>query len=445
MGLQMKKNIHEFNFLAPADLEKQEHLELQRLKALTVNEDTLLVSTARPESNFIDLMEWVQVNYGEVVLKRSEQDKFHRFVHNRIIVDGQFLEFAKLKGITVKPLLTDSVVSWKTDNGYEKFFMQGVFHIYNKDCEFLHSALFHKGNQNEDEISFFVLLTSGNYDKYLQLRNEFDEWVSERDRGNLHIRVIDGEDQPYTRDHSWEELFFPEQLKRDIRVVVESFLEGKDFYVKNRIPWKQGLLLFGPPGNGKTTLIRTIISNYNFKPVTIAPGADTDAVKEAFSYAEDQSPSLLYFEDLDSLLERVDISSFLNLMDGVTTKNGLLVVATANDLTKLKTSITDRPSRFDKKYEVPLPDEKMCIIYLKKWFNNLISQKKCQELAKKAVKLKFSYAYLKELYISSMFEARANNRQVPNDKDISKALDRLMKDKNILRSSKIVDMDKYIK
>ena len=113
-------------------------------------------------------------------------------------------------------------------------------------------------------------------------------------------------------------------------------------------------MLYGKPGNGKTSIIRTIMSAYNFKPVTIVAGANDEAVREAFTYAEDQSPALLYFEDLDSLLEKsVDISSFLNLMDGISAKNGLLVVATANDVKKLKTNITERPSRFDRKFEIP--------------------------------------------------------------------------------------------
>jgi transitional endoplasmic reticulum ATPase len=228
--------------------------------------------------------------------------------------------------------------------------------------------------------------------------------------------------------------------------LVENFLDSKDFYLKNRIPWKRGILLYGKPGNGKTSIIRTVMSQYNFKPVTIVPGANDDAVREAFSYAEEQSPSLLYFEDLDSLLEKsVDISSFLNLMDGISTKNGLLIIATANDVKKLKPNITDRPSRFDRKFEIPLPNREMAYIYLKRWFGNLLSAKKCKELSRYAEKYDFSYAYLKELYISSMFEALSHNRKAPTEKDIENALNRLVKDKNILNNGKTINTDKYFK
>lgn len=430
-------------FLSPADLEKQESLSVEKLKKLTHDNFKVLPAGAapRPTNNFIDLMDWTKETFGPF-LKTSDVKKF---VHNRIIIDGQFLQFAEENNVTVECLYNDSIISWKTEHNYEKFFAQGVFLIKAKGLEFIQAALFHKGNQFEDEISFFVLVSDSNFQKYIDLRNQFDEWVQQRDRGNLHIRVIDGEDIPYTKDHTWEELFLPQDIKDQVKGLVENFLASKDFYTENRIPWKRGILLYGKPGNGKTSIIRTIISMYNFKPVTIAPGANDDGVREAFAYAEDQSPALLFFEDLDSLLEKIDISFFLNSLDGISAKNGLLVVATANDVKKLKSNITDRPSRFDRKFEIPLPNQEMAYIYLKRWFGNLITAKKCREIAKYAEKYEFSYAYLKELYISAMFEALAHNRKTPTETDIKNALNRLVKDKNILSNGRAISTDKYFK
>jgi AAA+ superfamily predicted ATPase len=426
-------------YLNPSDLEKQEHLSLDILKRLSVPEQVQLPE--RPLHSFLDLMKWAQDNFSNHL---SDNEGLNRFIHNRIIIDGQFLSFCKENKVSVKQLYNDAVISWKTEHNYERFFFQGVFLVKGPGFEFLHAALFHKGNQNEDEVGFFVIVSNNNYEAYVNLRNSFDSWVQQRDRSNLHIRVMDGEDIPYTKDHTWDDLFLPTDIKVELRNLVENFLKSKDFYLSNNIPWKRGLLLFGKPGNGKTSIIRTIISMYNFKPVTIAATANDDAVQEAFRYAEEQSPSLLYFEDLDSLLEKnVDASSFLNLMDGISAKNGLLVVATANEVKKLKANITDRPSRFDRKIEIPLPDSEMAYIYLRKWFNNLISPAQCKELAKYAEKYKFSYAYLKDLYISVMFEALSANRKKPNAKDIKIALDKLVKDKNILNTTGSIDTGKY--
>lgn len=430
-------------FLTPADLEQQETLSVEKLQQMMVQMPDFVIDDPRPSANFIDLMNWVAKGFKSVLKKT---DNLNKFVHNRIIIDGQFLKFCEESKVTIECLYKDSIISWKTEHNYEKFFAQGVFLIKSKNFEFLHAALFHKGNQGEDEISFFVVLDESYYHKYVEFRNKFDEWIQQRDRSNLHIRVVDGEDIPYTKDHTWEDLFLPSDIKDQLQFLVENFLSSKDFYLKNRIPWKRGVLLYGKPGNGKTSIIRTIMSMYNFKPVTIAPGANDEAVREAFSYAEDQSPSLLYFEDLDSLLEKsVDISSFLNLMDGISAKNGLLVVATANEVKKFKSNITDRPSRFDRKFEIPLPNQEMAHIYLRKWFGNLISAKKCRELSRYAEKYGFSYAYLKELYISAMFEALAHNRKSPTEKDVDNALDRLVKDKKILNTDKVIDTGKYFK
>lgn len=435
-----KKQVEKNAYLSPQDLESQENLSLARLQAMTPKFDDV---PGRPAANFIDLMNWTLERFSSSL---RDQVTLNKFVHNRIIMDGQFMQFCEEKGVNIECLYRDSVISWKTDHEFEKFFLQGVFHIRARGLEFIHAALFHKGNQNEDEISFFIIASEKNYEAYLKFRNEFDAWVQERDRSNLRIRVIDGEDIPYTKDAKWDDLFLPNEIKNEIRSLVENFLSSKDFYLEKKIPWKRGILLYGHPGNGKTSIIRTIISEYNFKPVTIVPGANAEALREAFSYAEEQSPALFYIEDLDSLIESgLDISTFLNLLDGISSKNGLLVIATANDVKKLKSNITRRPSRFDRKFDIPLPNQEMAHIYLKRWFGNLITTQKCRELAKQAEKYELSYAYLKDLYISSVFEALSHNRKAPTVKDIDATLTRLVKDKNALNHGNVINTDKYFK
>ena len=426
-------------------IEVEEHLTANNLETLNVKYEQGEYSTLypclenRPLDNFSKLMDWVDDTFSFIM---SDNKNTNKFVHNRIIIDGQFLQYCKEKNVEVRCLYKDSIISWKTDCDYEKFFAQGVFLIKNKDTEFLHAALWAKGNQFEDEVNFFVIVSESNLNKYLELRNDFNEWVKNRDRGNLAVRVIDGEDIPYVRDYTWDDLFLPEKMKKEIKNLVENFLISQDFYIEHKIPWKMGWILHGLPGCGKTTLIRILMSQYNFKPVTIAAGANDEAVREAFSYAEEQCPSLLYFEDLDSMLEKNDISNFLNLMDGISVKNGLLVIATTNEIRRLKPNITNRPSRFDRKFEFPCPTKEMAFSYLKKWFGSLISAEKCRSLAKCAEQNEFSYAYLKELYISSMFEALSNNRKTPTIADIDNSLKKIMADKNVV-SKKVFNTEKY--
>lgn len=420
--------------------QNQENLSLEKL--ITLNSPNLdqTIVEKRPVHSFVELMDWTQ-NHFSIYLKDKQ---VHKYVHNRVIIDGQFYQYCQENKISIQCLYKDSIISWENE-GYEKFFVQGVFLIKARGLEFIHSALFHKGNQNEDEISFFCLVSNDNYDKYIELRNKFDVWVSKKDRSNQKIRVIDGEDISYSKDYTWEDLFLDEDKKVKIKNLVENFLKSKDFYVANKIPWKRGVFLYGPPGCGKSSIIKTIISLYDFKPITVTANANGEIINEAFSYAEEQSPSLLYFEDLDSMLERnLDVSTFLNLMDGISAKNGLLVIATANEIRKLKSNIIDRPSRFDMKMEIMAPSKEMSHSYLKKWFGKTLTEAKYKELGKISEKYNLSYAYLKELYISSMFQALSNNRKILSMKDIDIALDCLLKDKNIV-GNKTVDMDRYFK
>jgi ATP-dependent 26S proteasome regulatory subunit len=411
--------------------EADEHLSKTRLSSLIQNKQ-VKTTLERPTANLIDLMHWVKSEFSQH-LKGGD---FECFIHNKIVIDGTFLKFCEENNVKVECLLKDSIASWKSEHDYEHFMAQGVFKISYEKLDFLHCALFHKGNQNEDEVSFFVVVSNNNFEQYVNLRNKFEKWLISRDRDQKEIHVVGGPSIPYDVNLKWEDIFLPDLLKNEIKNSVEGWLKAKDFYLNKNLPWKRGILLWGLPGNGKTSLIRTIISNYDFKPVTVQSGAHTndDTVTEAFEYAQAQSPALLYFEDLDNMFQTVSLSHFLNLMDGVNSKNGILVIATANNISRLQQSVTDRPSRFDRKWEIPLPDKKMSIKYLEKWFGKLLSAKEYKKIVDFTVENNFSYAYLKELYLTSMLNAIASNKDKPSVEDIYNATNQMISDKEVAES-----------
>jgi len=442
------------NYLTEDQVEQQEHLSTEKLALLKPKYgrlgDTGVADTVagRPPENLIDLMHWVKNIFGEDI-EPSEKKRadLHPWVHNKIVIDGSFLQFAKDEGVKVECLYRDAIASWRSDKKYEHFMAQGVFKITYKKLSFIHAALFHKGNQNEDEVSFFVVVGDHKYEEYIAFRNKFDDWLQKRDRENLEIHVVGGEGQPYERNMPWDDVFLPDVLKDDIKNTVEGFLASKELYEKKKIPWKRGILFYGEPGNGKTTTIRTIISNYDFKPVTVQSSNQTndEMITEAFEYALEQSPALLYIEDLDSLLgTSVSVSHFLNLLDGVSSRNGILVIATANNLDKLNEAVTDRPSRFDRKILIPLPDKDMTKRYLKHWFGKGLKAAEITKIAEDTVGMNFSYAYLKELYLTAAYHAIADNRETPTYKDVKLGLDQLLRDKERALSGHETDVHEEI-
>jgi hypothetical protein len=424
--------------------ESRENLTTDRLKLLSIKGKAETIDLNRPRQSLIELMNWVVSNFSAHL---SDTQYLNKFLHNRIIVDGELMHYCDLNGLTIKPLYRDSFISWDASQGEEHYFGQGVFLLSKPGLEFLIASLWHISKDGESEISSFIIVSAKNYQGYLNLRNDYEQWIVKQDRDNLHIRVIDGEDISYDRDQSWDNIFLPQTLKSEIVSLVENFLNNRQFYQDNHIPYKRGVLLFGPAGCGKSSIIRTIISLYDFKPITIAPWSSDDGLYEAFSYAESQSPALLYFEDLDSLLMNgVELSTILNLLDGIETKDGIFIMATANNIHRLPSNLTDRPSRFDRKLLIPLPDATMATKYLHKWFGKMVPMNKLVELGKKTAKCEFSYSHLKELYITAMFSCVSAGRKTPTQNDIDKALDILMEDRGITKKSKkSVSLDRYVK
>jgi ATPase family associated with various cellular activities (AAA) len=423
----------------------REVLTTERLKLLSIKEQSgAFDHPLRPQQSLIELMHWVSNNFSHYL---SDTQYLNTFLHSRMIVDGELMHYCDLNKVAIKPLYRDSFISWNSPQDEEHYFTQGVFLFSKPGLEFITASLWHISKDGESEISSFVIVSAKNYQGYLDLRNDYEDWIVKQDRDNLHIRVIDGEDISYDRDQSWDDIFLPQTLKSEIVSLAENFLNNKKFYQDNHIPYKRGVLLFGPPGCGKSSIIRTIISLYDFKPITVAPWASDDSLYEAFSYAESQSPALLYFEDLDSLLmNSVELSTILNLLDGIETKDGIFIMATANNIHHLPSNLTDRPSRFDRKLFIPLPDAAMATQYLTKWFGKMVPPSKIAEMGKKTAKYAFSYSHLKELYITTMFICVSAGRKTPAQADIDKALDILMEDRGITKKTKkSVSLDRYVK
>lgn len=414
--------------------------ELSQQEGLTKERFNCIVSSAnnndqeRPEGSLIKVIGWAK----SFIFDHYGNKNLISLIHNKIIIDGSFLQFCEENNISITPLHTDAITSWSTDYGDEHFVGIGIYKVVKDSLCFFSCGLFHKGNQNEDEVSFFIIIEDSQFEKYIILRNDFDKWQKKREHNSLEIEVIGGDPIPFSIDLGWDDLYLPDSLKKRITTSIDGFLKSEETFKKLKVPWRYGIGFWGERGCGKTLCLRVLMAQYrNLKPVTIQAGHSStdDLLEEAFAYAREHSPSLLFFEDLQEMIKHIDMRHFLQLLDGLQNMSGILTVVTGNDFSDLEDNLKGRPRRFDRFIEFPLPDIEQSKKYLTKFFTDILSDKKIDYLAKKVVKKKCTYAHLQEIYFNSVFIAIPEGREKPNEKDVELSLTQVLSEKEAVDSS----------
>ena len=160
-------------------------------------------------------------------------------------------------------------------------------------------------------------------------------------------------------------------IRKQLNVDVLDFFGQKDWYAKKGLSWKRGLILYGPPGNGKTQTIRALINEAKVATIYVRSLwgyrlPPEVSIKRIFHRAREISPCVVVMEDVDSLITPNVRSYFLNELDGMRNLDGVMTIVTTNHLEKLDVAIRNRPSRFDVKMEFPNPAEGERSAYLNK-------------------------------------------------------------------------------
>lgn len=235
----------------------------------------------------------------------------------------------------------------------------------------------------------------------------------------------------------WEDVILEESMKKQIIGDVENFFDSQETYKNLKVPWKRGVIYYGPPGNGKTISIKAMMHslyqrgvNGNKKlsvPTLYVRSLSSFAGPEyslqaIFLKARQVAPCYLVFEDLDSIVNDRVRSYFLNEVDGLKSNDGILMVGSTNHLDRLDPGISKRPSRFDRKYYFPDPDYDQRLQYAKYWQGKLKDNKDvefpddlCPAIAK--ITDKFSFAYMQEAFVASLLAIAARGNKGDEDSE----------------------------
>lgn len=222
------------------------------------------------------------------------------------------------------------------------------------------------------------------------------------------------------------DLILSDALRARVEAEVVRFFsdEVAKLYAGMRVPYRRGVLLHGPPGNGKTSLIRFIGARLPQVPAMILrPSADFDSddLKGVIKRWTSQAPAVLVVEDLDWLLKTVNVSTFLNLLDGIESavNGGLLMIATTNHPDALDPAVNSRPGRFDVVVEIASPDQPTRVRFLAHRLPEC-SAATLREVAGETAGV--SFAHLHEVVRLSGLLAIAAGRAARTDDDVLAAV-----------------------
>ncbi|MEM2218153.1 MAG: CDC48 family AAA ATPase [Thermofilaceae archaeon] len=173
----------------------------------------------------------------------------------------------------------------------------------------------------------------------------------------------------------WSDIGGLEDVKQQLREAVEWPLKHPEFFKEMGIEPPKGVLLYGPPGCGKTLLAKAVAteSEANFiavkGPEILSKwvGESERAVREVFSKARQAAPCIIFFDEIDSIVprrgQRFDsgvtdriVNQLLTEMDGLEKLEGVVVVGATNRPDILDPALL-RPGRFDRLVYVPPPDK----------------------------------------------------------------------------------------
>jgi len=131
---------------------------------------------------------------------------------------------------------------------------------------------------------------------------------------------------------------------------------------------KRGLLLWGPPGSGKTSALNLMAAHMikELRGIVVMAGEPmlTVAGLALIRSIEPSRPIILIYEDFDSLVERFGEAGYLAMLDGEAQISGVVNVATTNYPERLDKRFVDRPGRFDRITECPMPSAEARRAYL---------------------------------------------------------------------------------
>jgi cell division protease FtsH len=317
------------------------------------------------------------------------------------------------------------------DEGSKRFIQTG-FRFYEIDGERFATIL--SRDQDGDQRIVFITTEEG---RGLQLLDELeDDFYA---NGPLNGAFFDMSYNFMKRSDMVDELLawnpaIRQQLKKDVL----DFLRLMPILGERGLPNSRGIILSGAPGTGKTMYAKSLAAESETTTILISAEMiqQRHDVKAAFKLARRLSPTLVIIEDIDTagtvsrkFTDHPILGEYLQAMDGMESNNGVVILATTNHTENIDPAISDRPGRFDRIIEVPLPDKNQRKEIIQNLMRNMPTKihsgKTIDKIAANSRGL--SGAWIREVVQTAMIEAISSDRTEIELGDLEVGLEDVLK------------------
>lgn len=233
---------------------------------------------------------------------------------------------------------------------------------------------------------------------------------------------INREDDEKTDEVGYDDIGGCDRQLAQIRELVELPLRHPQIFRTVGIPPPKGVLMYGPPGSGKTMIARAVASETDsFFFVLNGPeimsklsGESESNLRKAFEECEKNAPSILFIDEIDSIapkrdkaggeVERRIVSQLLTLMDGLKSNSNVVVIAATNRPNVIDPALR-RFGRFDRELDIGVPDDngRLDILRIKTRNMKLAKEANLEQIAKDTHG--YVGADLSQLCMESAFQA----------------------------------------
>jgi ATPases of the AAA+ class len=273
-------------------------------------------------------------------------------------------------------------------------------------------------------------------------KNEWSEssLISFIKRFSKKLRKIKFETQ-FQYKEAFDSIFLPDEVLKDIREDLDAFLMSRSLYKNDlELTWRRGYMLVGPPGNGKTLLVRKVCEYYGLEHFDIRKAIERDGSLcldkthecsiDYFLYPEEEKPRVCVLEDIDKFVSfqsgevdrdhsTISLHDLLKGLDGIDQTDDIILFATTNFPDILHEALIGRPGRFDKIYKIDKPNQEN-ICKLLRHYKISIKDGSIEDIAKELKGL--SMAFATEFVKTAKMKYKRNEIQVEEARVILKAI-----------------------